>query len=69
MLEIQQNFSKFCDIIHSVLKGKDSVQDTGCRASALKQIPAEGSTGYGRALFNQNGLSTYYVPGKVARDG
>ena len=60
-----------CDIIRPVLKGKDSVQDTdrGCRASPLKQTPAEGSIGHGRVRFNQNGLSTDYVPGKVARDG
>lgn len=35
VLEIQQNFSKFCDIIHSVLKGKDSVQDTGAAEPLL----------------------------------
>ena len=65
------NSASFCDIIRPVLKGKDSVQDTdrGCRASPLKQTPAEGSTGHGPVRFNQNGLSTDYVPGKVARDG
>lgn len=42
MLEIQRDF---CDIIYPVLKGKESVQDTGSGRGASALTPSKGQQG------------------------